>query len=247
MTEPTWKPIAGFEEQYEVSDHGVVRSVADQQPLKQYVANKSGHLRVVLKRPEGGRLQQYVHRLLLAAFVGPCPDGHECCHNDGNGSNNHVTNLRWDTASSNMYDKVKHGVHHHANRTHCPKGHLLDAVKRHSDGSFWQRRCRTCLREENRERERAKWAQVDTCPKGHPLDGVSTWADGSPRGRYCKTCRTENVSRQMTQRHAKARAEKTRCDNGHELDGERVRPSGAVYRWCRKCANEQQRLKKAQR
>lgn len=208
MTDPIWKPVVGFEEQYEVSDHGVVRSIADQQPLKQYVANKSGHRRVVLKRPEGGRLQQYVHRVVLSAFVGPCPDGMECCHNDGDGTNNRLKNLRWDTTSSNMYDKVKHGVHHHSNRTLCPKGHQLDAVKRHGDGTFWQRRCGTCTREANREREAAKWAQVKTCRKGHPFDGVAYKADGSVRSRFCKTCRSESVSRQMTERHAKNRAAK---------------------------------------
>ena len=52
----------------------------------------------------------YVHRLVLEAFVGPCPDGMESCHNDGNRSNNHVSNLRWDTRKGNFADCVKHGT-----------------------------------------------------------------------------------------------------------------------------------------
>lgn len=51
-----------------------------------------------------------VHRLVLEAFVGPCPTGMECCHNDGNPANNNLTNLRWDTKQSNIADAVKHGV-----------------------------------------------------------------------------------------------------------------------------------------
>lgn len=51
----------------------------------------------------------YAHRLILLAFVGPCPDGMECCHNDGNPENNRLDNLRWDTPKGNMADRTKHG------------------------------------------------------------------------------------------------------------------------------------------
>lgn len=233
----------GFEEQYEVSDQGVVRSIADKVPLKQYTANKVGHLRVVLKRPEGGRLQQYVHRVVLAAFVGPCPEGSETCHNDGDGTNNSLSNLRWDDHSSNMYDRVKHGTHHHSNRTHCPKGHPLDAVKYHADGTFWQRRCRTCLREQSRARQ----ARKETCPQGHPFDGVAYHPDGSERQRYCKQCKSESVSRQMAERHAKARTERTHCPHGHPLDGTRQRAGQAAVRYCKTCLRESGRKNRARK
>lgn len=203
MTE--WRPVVGFPA-YEVSDDGQVRRISDLLAIPRHTANKSGHLRVSLKETTGAYRQRYIHRLVLESFVGACPEGLEACHNDGDGTNNRLDNLRWDTHSSNMYDKVKHGVHHHANRSHCPHGHPLDAVKRHGDGTFWQRRCSTCLREANREREAAKWAQVKTCRKGHPFDGVAYKADGSVRSRFCKTCRSESVSRQMTARHAAKRA-----------------------------------------
>jgi hypothetical protein len=52
----------------------------------------------------------YTHRLVLLAFVGPCPEGLEGCHNDGDPSNNRLDNLRWDTRESNMADQIKHGV-----------------------------------------------------------------------------------------------------------------------------------------
>ncbi len=51
-----------------------------------------------------------VHTLVLNAFVGPCPEGMECCHNDGDFTNNYVDNLRWDTHQENQRDMVKHGT-----------------------------------------------------------------------------------------------------------------------------------------
>lgn len=51
-----------------------------------------------------------VHRLVLEAFKGKCPDGMEGCHNDGNSLNNNLSNLRWDTHLNNMKDSEKHGT-----------------------------------------------------------------------------------------------------------------------------------------
>ncbi len=53
----------------------------------------------------------FVHRLVLLTYVGPCPEGMEACHNDGDKSNNHVSNLRWDTRKNNHKDKKLHGTH----------------------------------------------------------------------------------------------------------------------------------------
>ncbi len=68
---------------------------------------KSGHLGVLLYN--GVKLKKFwVHRLVLIAFVGDCPPGKECCHNDGDATNNRVENLRWDTRSANMKDRFTH-------------------------------------------------------------------------------------------------------------------------------------------
>lgn len=56
------------------------------------------------------RFGQRVHRIVLETFVGPCPDGMEGCHNDGNPINNRVDNLRWDTRASNRADMLVHGT-----------------------------------------------------------------------------------------------------------------------------------------
>lgn len=140
MTE-TWRPVAGFDDAYEVSDHGRVRSVdrlietrADRRKrafvrlcrgrVLRPAANPHGYLHVNLHREKKQHTRD-VHVLVLRAFVGLPPEGAQGCHNDGNPDNNHLSNLRWDSSSENHLDKVRHGTHHSAARKACPRGHLL--------------------------------------------------------------------------------------------------------------------------
>ena len=53
---------------------------------------------------------RFVHRLVLEAFVGPCPDGMESRHLNGNQSDNCLTNLAWGTRHENSQDKKDHGT-----------------------------------------------------------------------------------------------------------------------------------------
>ena len=53
----------------------------------------------------------YLHRSILEEYVGPCPEGMEACHNDGDPTNNCLENLRWDTHRNNGFDSYKHGKH----------------------------------------------------------------------------------------------------------------------------------------
>ena len=66
--------------------------------LQPHPRNHRTHLAVALSRDNKGRLV-LVHRLVLEAFVGcPCPPHQESCHWDDIGTNNMLSNLRWDTA-----------------------------------------------------------------------------------------------------------------------------------------------------
>lgn len=104
--------------------------------------DRQGRLRVDL-RDRDGRRTQFVHRLVLLAFVGPCPDGAECCHADDDSSNNHLYNLRWDTHSANHHDLVRNGNHNMRRKTACPRGHRLQHPN--LDPSETTRGRRTCL------------------------------------------------------------------------------------------------------
>ena len=156
MTE-TWKPVVGWEELYEVSDQGRVRSVdrtihyKDGQTrrhkgrvLKPW-KNRKGYLQVSLYGE--GRTNKFVHRIVLEAFVGDCPEGLETLHIDGNPANNHVGNLKWGTSSENSLEQVRHGRHHWANKTHCSLGHeLILGNLRKSDREKGRRGCLACSR-----------------------------------------------------------------------------------------------------
>lgn len=136
-TQENWRAIPGFEGLYEVSDHGRVRSLDRERRswgggtarikgrLLKACTNKNGYQQVDLYK-NGKRRMSYVHSLVCLAFYGPRPSGIEVCHNDGNPSNNRLSNLRYDTSSANKYDVVKHGHHVQVNKTHCKRGHLLD-------------------------------------------------------------------------------------------------------------------------
>jgi hypothetical protein len=76
-------------------------------PKSPFVANR-GHLRVAL---HGDTSKQYfVHVLVLECFVGPRPEGMQCCHINGNPKDNRLENLRWGTPESNWDDKREHGT-----------------------------------------------------------------------------------------------------------------------------------------
>lgn len=51
-----------------------------------------------------------VHRLVLEAFVGPCPKGMLCRHGDDNPLNNNVSNLSWGTPKENQRDRRRNGT-----------------------------------------------------------------------------------------------------------------------------------------
>jgi hypothetical protein len=73
-------------------------------------SNPSGYKIAILVK--GGKtFGRSVHRLVLAAFAGPCPTSFQGAHNDGNKTHNDITNLRWASASDNQTDRVKHGTH----------------------------------------------------------------------------------------------------------------------------------------
>lgn len=166
-TREEWRPVVGWESSYMVSSLGRVKSLSRvvQQPNRWGTTttrriperilvpglHRRGHHRYIL-HAEGRKEYVQGHRLVLEAFVGPCPDGMECCHNDSDPGNNRVENLRWDTRSSNTLDAVARRTNSQARKTHCPQGHLYDGVERRKNG--WARVCLRCRKEQSQRRRR---------------------------------------------------------------------------------------------
>lgn len=77
---------------------------------------RRGYLLACLYR-DGKDFYRQVHRLVLLAFVGPCPSGMQGCHfPDQNPANNNLSNLRWDTPKANQADCDKHGTRWHGEK-----------------------------------------------------------------------------------------------------------------------------------
>lgn len=104
-----WKSCPEYEN-YEVSECGDVRRADNHAPLRGVRHKHTGYRQYNLS--QNGQAKSFIAaRLVLMAFVGPAPfDGAETCHNDGTRTNDHYSNLRWDTASGNHHDKVLHGT-----------------------------------------------------------------------------------------------------------------------------------------
>lgn len=105
-----WKLIKDFEDAYEVSNMGRVKSFRGKEPrILKGTLNSNGYFVVGLTRRGMGR-GYLVHRLVLEAFVGPCPSGCWGCHSDSVRVNNRIDNLRWDTPKNNSADRKKTGI-----------------------------------------------------------------------------------------------------------------------------------------
>jgi hypothetical protein len=120
--------------------------------LKLQVKADDGHM-IVSLADAGKKKTYHVHSLVLTAFVGPKPDGMECCHRNGDHEDNTVGNLRWDTKSENMLDRVRHGTHPNTNKTHCKYGHEFTSENTHRYRGM--RHCLAC-RKRKSEAKQAK-------------------------------------------------------------------------------------------
>lgn len=107
-------------EGYRIGDDGTIWSSYEQrfgrgmvigEKWRELKAKKDAYsYRVVNLRANGGPLKTYkIHRLVLEAFVGPCPEACEARHLDGDRENNRLGNLEWGTNLENLADKILHG------------------------------------------------------------------------------------------------------------------------------------------
>lgn len=137
-----WLPVKGYEGLYEVSDLGRFRN-SKRMKLKKTTPDKFGYLQVRLCK-DGIPATKLAHRLVLEAFVGPCPEGMETRHLDGDPTNNKVCNLAWGTVEENRWDTVKHGNHPNQKKKKCPRGHKLEEPNLVESSPH--RRCKACLK-----------------------------------------------------------------------------------------------------
>lgn len=116
-TAEIWKAIPGYEGHYEVSTLGNVRSLVNsrgrlsKQPRLLVLSfNKWGKARCGLQLRGVKRRRFQVHRLVLETFIGPCPEGQEGSHKNGDSRDNAISNLCWESHKDNEARKIEHGA-----------------------------------------------------------------------------------------------------------------------------------------
>jgi hypothetical protein len=79
---------------------------------KKFSEGPNGYAVVGIQSSDGKNTEQWlVHRLILLAFVGPCPEGMEARHYPNKDrKDNRLCNLSWATKEVNEADKFEHGT-----------------------------------------------------------------------------------------------------------------------------------------
>jgi hypothetical protein len=120
-----WRTVEGFPD-YRVSDLGRVMSLKGKQPkiLQPYLNGRGDYpYPSVTLRQDGRKQIRTVHSLVAEAFIGPRPDGLEVRHLNGDPMDSRASNLSFGSHADNMQDRLAHGRHPMANKTHCKRDH----------------------------------------------------------------------------------------------------------------------------
>jgi hypothetical protein len=141
--------------EYEISDHGRVRSWVYGDP--RLLTLQKNHARGGYPQFRLGFVSRNYkpHVEVMRLFVGPRPEGLDIRHLDGNVDNAHIANLRYGTRAENTRDTLEHGNHNHARKTHCKRGHEFTDENTYRDKKN-RRYCRICVRAAGR----ASYARV---------------------------------------------------------------------------------------
>lgn len=107
-----WRKV--FDGNYEVSSLGRFRRATPGRKtwpgrISSPIKMKIGYLEV---RPtvNGKNVQVYLHRLVAEVFIGPCPEGFEINHKDGNKANSALSNLEYVSHAENTRHSVRTGL-----------------------------------------------------------------------------------------------------------------------------------------
>lgn len=115
-----WKPVVGYENLYEVSSFGRIRSLTRIQKTRRCIQRWNGIMlsayidtngyKYVGLSKNGKKKKTALHVIVLNAFCREKNHGEIALHNDGVRTNCVPSNLRWGTYAENYKDSVLHGT-----------------------------------------------------------------------------------------------------------------------------------------
>lgn len=104
-----WRDVPGYEGRYQVSGAGRMRGIISGRTLKPQLQNSGYYVVHLSNGKRRDRTVRLVHRLVLAAFVGPSEK--DVNHLDGDKTNNARSNLEYVTRAENAAHAVAAGLH----------------------------------------------------------------------------------------------------------------------------------------
>ena len=123
-----WKPVLGYEFDYEVNNLGQIRTLKNSPKLKKFsilkpqTSRRNGYVYQMLYKDGEPKLCR-VHRIVAQSFINN-PSGYmQVNHKDGDKTNNNVLNLEWCSQSQNM-------KHAYRNKLQIPSQKQKEAVAR---------------------------------------------------------------------------------------------------------------------
>src|SRR5262245_16791016 len=109
MNTEEWRAVPDFND-YRVSNMGRVESVKSGASRILHPILSHGYFCLSLYRGDRPRRIMFVHQMVAAAFIGPCPDGCEINHINGTKTDNRVENLEYATHRQNMQHAFRTGL-----------------------------------------------------------------------------------------------------------------------------------------
>jgi hypothetical protein len=106
-----WRDIPGYEGIYQVSNTGLVKSLLRRSGSKggKIFSTKpsvsTGYVPIML-RDNGRKWQTHIHRLVMLAFAGECPEGLQVNHKNGIRHDNRLENLEYVTVGQNLQHSI---------------------------------------------------------------------------------------------------------------------------------------------
>jgi hypothetical protein len=128
-----WKDIKGYENLYQISTFGRVKSFPRKGTVKyikilKQAKDSSGYSQVCLTKNKT-KISKAIHKLVALHFIKGKKDKIQINHKDGNKENNNVINLEWVSQLENKKHAVINNLVSYGEKHHSAKLKQIDVLK----------------------------------------------------------------------------------------------------------------------